>query len=416
MIGIWWFAPFVPDEPDLQRLDRHCRFTLGDELLGAGPGAYRFSPGNPPTARLEIALESFSLDLFCWVDSRSRHPYLFVSQTLRDAMALVPQDVQYLPVDSSLSAPLPRSQNYMAMHVQEIETVADREESFYVNQGMPDEKGIVDDSKEPISPGRIAIRHDAAPKGDIFRDSFFSKFVFCTDKLAVRVLQSQCSGIRIVDPASLFDPLRFRSLRGIEEESWDEAQEGSHTVSEGRGGTELHRAAGNNPHGLANALCADYGDHIPGVQFAAVPMLMGSLRKARADVTNWEHPVRLSDGSLRLGTGEIVTASRLLGVVDRSSERDAVWSAITKFELNPEQAADVLAARAYVWANRFAPESFADVPASGAALESVSHSIMLIELASPGTLYLALQGDRLSTEYIRGAAEEALSDAAIVES
>jgi hypothetical protein len=106
----------------------------------------------------------------------------------------------------------------------------------------------------------------------------------------------------------------------------------------------------------------------------------------------------------------------LLDAVDRSRDRDAVWSAITKLELNPEQAADVLGARAYVWAKSFAPANFADVPPSGPVLETVCHHIMQMEFTSPGTLYLALHGDRLSIDYIRGAAEEALSDAAIVES
>ncbi|MGD0191478.1 MAG: hypothetical protein ABSD74_12120 [Rhizomicrobium sp.] len=38
---------------------------------------------------------------------------------------------------------------------------------------------------------------------------------------------------------------------------------------------------------------------------------------------------------------------------------------------------------------------------------------MLLELARPGTLFLALQGDRLSIGYIQSAAEEGLSGPAV---
>ena len=410
MTGIWWFAPFLPDEPDMQRLGRHCRFTAGDELLRAGP--LQFSPGDSPAARLEITLECFSLDCFCWVDSSSLRPYMFVSQELREAMALDPGDVQYLPVDSSLSAPLPGAKNYMTMHVP-AEDISDRERSWYINKYMPNEEGIVDDSEEPITPTCIAIRRDADLKHDIFRDNFFSKFILCTDALALRVLQKHCSGIRFVDPASLYDPLRFRTLQGIKEESWIAEQDASHTISGGRGGTELHRAG---PHTDTDPICADYGEHIPGVQFAAVPLLMGSLRKTRSDLTNWERPEILSDWSLRLGSGEIITAAQLLNAVDRSRQRDAVWFAIRKLQLNPEWAVDILGARAYAWAKSFAPGNFADVPASGPFLEAVSRHIMLAERARPGTLYLALRGDWLSIECIRGAAEEGVSDPTFIES
>ncbi len=312
-------------------------------------------------------------------------------------MALGSRDVQYVPVDASRSAPVPRSKNYMIMHVPAVENISAPDRSIY--------HGTAGTPERPILVGRIAIRHDADPKHDIFRDSFFPGFVFCTDELAVRVLQRQCSGIRFVDPWCIHEPLRFRSLGGIEEESRDAGREPSHCVS---GGTEADRGAdANNTHAGANGIYASYGDHIRGVQFAAVQIPMGPLATAKVNPANL---VRLADESLRSGAGETITSAQLLDALDQSGERDAVWSAIAKFQLNPKQAADILAARAYVWANNFAPSNFADVPAGGPQLESVSKSIMLVELARPGTLYLALQGDRLSTAYIRMAAEEGLSD------
>ncbi len=161
---------------------------------------------------------------------------------------------------------------------------------------------------------------------------------------------------------------------------------------------------------------ADYGNHVGGAQLASTAIPMGSLGITRADPANWENLTRLANGSLELSTGQIITAAALLSAVDQSRERDAVRSAIAKFQLNPSQAADVLAARAYVWSNSFAPMNFSDVPYGGPKLESVSSTIMLLERARPGTLYLALQGDRLSTTYLKMAAQEGLSDAAILES
>ena len=402
---IWWLTPYLSDEVDAQRLRRHCRFTSGEDAIHSRPSAHEFAPSNFPTARLELTLEDFSLDCFYWVDYLSLHRYMFVSEDLRDAMALGPRDVQYLPVDASFSAPLPRSKNYMIMHALAAETISEPDESFYLNQ-------IAADALEkPMAPGRIAIRHGADPKHDIFRDSFFSAFIFCTDSLAVRVLEKQCSGVRFVDPEHMDDPMRFRSLRGIEEERWDAAQDVSQPVSEGSAIAEADRAVDNGPHTANNEIYADYDNHIPGVQFAAVPIPMSSVRAIEAVQAGWTKLARLADGSLRLGTGETITATLLLNAVDRGRDRDAVRSALTRFQLNPERATDVLAARAYVWSKNFAPRNFADVPESGSALESVSSSIMQVEFARPGTLYLALQGDRLSTTYIRTAAEEGLSDA-----
>lgn len=317
-------------------------------------------------------------------------------------MALDPRDVQYLPVDASISAPLPRSKNYMIMRVPGVENVSDPEQSIY--------HGTAGASEEPILIRRIAIGEGADPKRDIFRDSFFSRYIFCTDELAVRVLQRRCSGIRFVDPWCLTYPIRFRSLRGIGDECEDAEQELSDALS---GATEADRVADNNPLAGGNGIYAGYRDYIRGVQFAGVPIPMSPLEIIGA------HPaklVKLADQSLRSDAGEIITAAQLLQALDQNNERDAVWSAMAKFQLHPKWAAHILAARAYVWANNFAPYNFADVPASGSSLESVSTSIMQLELARPGTLYLALRGDLRSTSYVRMAAEEGLRDPAIVES
>jgi hypothetical protein len=383
-------------------LGEHCSFTIDREIVRTGPCAHDFSTNDFPTARLDLTLENFSLDCFYWVDSHSFYPDMFASQDLKDAMALGLQDVQYLPVDASGSAPLPRSKNYMIMHVTTVENITDREQSIYHDTtGNPE---------RPIFIGAIAIKADADPKHDIFRDEYFSGFVFCTDALAVRVLQRQCSGIRFVDPWDQYNPIRFRSLRGTEEESRFADQKVSHAISKS---IETGRVTDSHPYTGAGGIYTSYSGHIPDVQFAAVYVLMCPLRTTRA---NSNFLVRLKDESLCSDAGEIITSAELLNALERSSERDAVWTAIAKFQLHAKFPADILAARAYVWASNFAPGNFADVPANGPALEFVALSIMLVERACPGTLYLALRGNRLSIDHIRNAAEEGLGDATDIES
>ena len=173
--------------------------------------------------------------------------------------------------------------------------------------------------------------------------------------------------------------------------------------------------ASTDPAAIDTGIYAEYGHYIGDEQFASTAIPMGSIRPIPASPSIWEELTTLADGSLRLGSEAIITAAGLLSALDRRRESDAVQSAITKFQLNPSQSADVLAARAYVWASEWAPWNFKDVPTSGPQLESVARSIMLVELARPGTLYLALHGDRLSSSYLDMAVQEGLSDAAVLE-
>jgi hypothetical protein len=158
------------------------------------------------------------------------------------------------------------------------------------------------------------------------------------------------------------------------------------------------------------------GDHAGNVQLASTAIPMGPLDIFSANPASWANLKRLADGSLELGPGQIVTAAVVLSALDRRRERDAVQSAIAKFGLNPARAADVLAARAYVWANNWAPAYFVDVPWSGPQFESVCQSIMLLELARPGTLYFALHEDQQSATYLRSAVQEGLDDSDFLES
>ena len=213
MSAVWLFKPWLPYEIGLFEWSQQCSFVNREELSRARPAPDTFAPADFPTARLELLLEYFCADCFL------SNSFVLVSQDLRDAMALGPQNVQYLPVDASLSAPLPRSKNYMIMHVPVIENVADVDQSDYMFRHMPG------GSKSVLAVWSIAMRRDASPKHELFRDDFFQKHIFCTDEFAVRVLQRKCTGLRFLDLRYLGrEPVHFRTLGGIEEGEWDLVQ------------------------------------------------------------------------------------------------------------------------------------------------------------------------------------------------
>jgi hypothetical protein len=158
-----------------------------------------------PAAELVLTLEDFNVDWFDWLGS------VFVSDRMRRAMALDQAEVRFFAVDDSKSAPLPRSKNYQIMEANVAQDVLDPEQSQYqMRQFLPDMPLV------PNLTGRLTLRSDAAPKHDLFYDGFFTKELFCTDALALRVLEARCTGLSFMDPNSRGDQNLFRTLRGIE--------------------------------------------------------------------------------------------------------------------------------------------------------------------------------------------------------
>ena len=179
------------------------------------------------------------------------------------------------------------------------------------------------------------------------------------------------------------------------------------------------RSSANDAEGLdINARNGLVGD----VQVAATGTIALDGLFGAAKPVDWENLTRLAGGALRLGSGQIITAAALLTAMDAARERAAVDAAFAKFGLDPTNAADVLAIRAYVWAQftapmiPFGPRHDISVPWSGPQLESVSQFIMALELARPGTLAFALQGDASSKKYLDVAVELGMQGGAIFES
>ena len=93
------------------------------------------------------------------------------------------------------------------------------------------------------------------------------------------------------------------------------------------------------------------------------------------------------------GAAGAAVAAALLDAIDDARERAAVKDALKRFGLDSTSAADVAAARAYVWAKGFGPLTFG-VPWSGPETERMAEAVMRAEQAAPGTLARARRGDR----------------------
>jgi hypothetical protein len=188
----------------------YCEILNGEEILCAPhyPGKERRAPF--PVARLKITLDEFDDDFFTWGLER------FVSQRLREVMALDSSTARFFEVDAGESAPLPRSKNYNIMEVAAIEDVLDLKGSDY--KWRKRRPGM---TRRPIDVRRYAFRAAASPKHDLFYDRR-SMAMLCTDAFALRVLKADIKGMTFNDPNHPQGRYFFRTLRGIEEYlDWD---------------------------------------------------------------------------------------------------------------------------------------------------------------------------------------------------
>ncbi len=191
---------------DADRLVNHCTVSRVSEPCGEGPIAGRFLRGRLPSAKLALTLETFDRDCFYWGS------FTFVSEKMRNAMALGPSDIQYFDVDASESAPLPRSKNYRILHIPVTEDASDPINSDYICRHLPDGSTV-----QTGMPLRVVFRQDAEPAHEIFYDKLF-RVIYCTDEFALRILKAGCPGAYFFDPShprGNFE--RLRTLRGVEE-------------------------------------------------------------------------------------------------------------------------------------------------------------------------------------------------------
>jgi hypothetical protein len=218
MKTFWVVTPWFPHWGNWKPLWSGYEFPNAAELLPLLPADGEFAAAAPPTARIEFTVEDFGDDCF------RLGRFMFVSEAMRRAMALGPSDIQYFDVDSSQSAPLPRSKRYQLMHVPVAEDVTDPARSDYQFRHRPEGNELWG------APDVVAFRPDAEPAHEIFYDRFF-KIALCTDAFAMRVLRAGCTGMRFLDPARL-DHVESctRTLRGVEKANeWDPVRKISYT-------------------------------------------------------------------------------------------------------------------------------------------------------------------------------------------
>jgi hypothetical protein len=159
-----------------------------------------------PAAEMILTLEDFDTDFFTWGGS------MFVSEHMRQAMALDEAVARFYEIDASRSAALVRSKNYMLMQPLLEDDVSDPEGSIYRMERLTPHLPPL-----PTYVRSIAVRPGFEPDCDLFADSFFSTEIFCTDELASRVLKAGCTGATFTHPTGFGDGnTRRRTLRGIE--------------------------------------------------------------------------------------------------------------------------------------------------------------------------------------------------------
>lgn len=181
MKTFWMFVNWAPVH-DIAKFSKHCTILDTSTVRQKGPIAGKFVRDGRLAAKFTMTLESFDRDCF------QLDRFSFVSEKMRNAMALGPSDIQYFDVDASKSASLPRSKNYQIMHVPVTEDVADLQNSDYLFRHR------ADGSLEIGTALSATFRPDAQPAYEIFHERSF-KHIYCTDELALRVLKAGCSGV-----------------------------------------------------------------------------------------------------------------------------------------------------------------------------------------------------------------------------
>lgn len=109
-----------------------------------------------------------------------------------------------------------------------------------------------------------------------------------------------------------------------------------------------------------------------------------------------------------------IVGAMAASVLQRASvtERTQIEAARLRFGLSRTEAADILAAHAYVWGRDTAPRVFWIVPYSGVQNQRVAEALMWHERANPGTLGLAIRGHQAAQDVVRTVVAQVVAGAA----
>jgi hypothetical protein len=141
----------------------------------------------------------------------------YCSARLRNAMALPPDSVDYVPIVVQSQDPAVHRQDYQIMRVLAEQPAIDLERSNVemVEHTDPHIGGVYTEIDFALS---IVLVDGFQAKSDLFRPAEWPFSVFATDALAERVMKAGCTGIEFGDLATLTgDKQIIRTSRGIEE-------------------------------------------------------------------------------------------------------------------------------------------------------------------------------------------------------
>lgn len=140
----------------------------------------------------------------------------FVSARLRDALALPPDDVQYLAIELAAGGARAIAQDYRLFRPLRHQAAMDGPRSLFGAYGEQV------NGPPPIGERwflrTLAIRTDLVPCADLFWVDEAPATLLATDALALRVIKAHCTGIRFRDPLTLSYSdgfIRERSARGV---------------------------------------------------------------------------------------------------------------------------------------------------------------------------------------------------------
>ncbi|WP_375403176.1 imm11 family protein [uncultured Sphingomonas sp.] len=149
-----------------------------------------------PVPLLRLTHPDFAPNLLHW-------GIQYVSAELRDALALGPDVVEYLPVDSSRSSAAACARDYMVMNVLntreliDLNRVAHERVMLPVEFGRPEMRETVIRKPEQ----RIYWREDFVPDVPLFHAAH-SPWIIATDAFAERVLRSGVADVEFQDITS----------------------------------------------------------------------------------------------------------------------------------------------------------------------------------------------------------------------
>jgi hypothetical protein len=119
-------------------------------------------------------------------------------------------------------------------------------------------------------------------------------------------------------------------------------------------------------------------------------------------------------GSVRLPGGPIASAAQVMEMLRGLAEFRQIEGVIDRFGLDRNSAADLLGARAFVWATYKMPW-VSNMPFSGAANGRGAQAVMAYERAHPGTALLADRGNAAAQRVLIAVANDAVANATVVE-